>query len=164
MVRLSVLVVTLAGLLAAVGGCQTRRIVPEPGKITIEEAMESVGRGIAKMHEAEGGKTTGLLPAEVEIVFNISASAKDKGGLYVEVAGKPIPQMAGKLTGEAGGMAEAVRGNQIRVRLQNILFAGDKTLAYSKDAKAINELLTALREQDIRILMHPILKKIPGLQ
>jgi hypothetical protein len=66
-------------------GCATARVVPEPGKITLEDAMEQVAKGLNKMYES--GKNypkTGLIPTEVEVVFNVSASAKDEGKLVIE--------------------------------------------------------------------------------
>ncbi|MEW8000828.1 MAG: hypothetical protein AB2795_19985 [Candidatus Thiodiazotropha endolucinida] len=62
-------------------GCASM-ITPEPSNnITLEAAMKSVGTGLREMREAQGDKLSGLIPSEVEIQFNISASATDTAKL-----------------------------------------------------------------------------------
>lgn len=78
------------GCVGLAGCCNSQRIVPEPGKITLQEAMQSVGEGLTRMHDALGGMKTGLMPSAVEVTFNVSASATDTGKLYVEVGAQPV--------------------------------------------------------------------------
>ena len=61
----------------ALPACETGQIVPEPGAITLEDAMASVGRGLVAMKEAQDTLRTGLIPSHVEVTFNISATATD---------------------------------------------------------------------------------------
>lgn len=69
--------IVLLAAVSAMTGCAST-ITPEPSKnITLEAAMKSVGTGLRQMREAQGDKLSGLIPSEVEIKFNISASATD---------------------------------------------------------------------------------------
>lgn len=73
--------VYLLSAIFLMSGCASM-ITPEPSKnITLEAAMKSVGTGLREMREAQGDKLSGLIPSEVEIQFNISASATDTAKL-----------------------------------------------------------------------------------
>lgn len=112
---------------ALLSGCATM-VEPQPGKITLEEALASVGRGLVEMKrsqlEANNGKEfrSGLLPSEAEVTFNISASGEQSGKLYVEITKTPAD--AGlKKGGELGTSYTASRGNQITVKFRSIAFS-----------------------------------------
>jgi hypothetical protein len=95
------------------------------------------------MHSAEGSLKTGLIPSEVVVTFNVSASATDTDKLYVEVGapttGAPV---TGKLGGEVSTTNAATRGNQVTIKFTNILFAPEKTLIQDKTPEALVDLLT----------------------
>jgi hypothetical protein len=112
--------------------------VPKPGNITLEDALESVGRGLVQMKKAEleanEGKDfkTGLLASEAEVTFNISAAGSQGGKLYVEVT--PLSAIGAGSSGRAGAEAsteyKASRGNQITIKFRNVAFS--KTTADGK--------------------------------
>jgi len=126
-------------------GCGTTAIVPKPGAITLENAMKSVGAGLVEMHKAEAGLKTGLIPSEVSVTFNISASATDANKLYVEVGAPAGAPVTGKLGDEASTTTTATRGNQITIKFSNLLLAGDKTFVKDKSAKDIKDLSDTLK-------------------
>jgi hypothetical protein len=136
---------------AVLSGCNTGQIVPEPGKITLEEAMTSVGKGLANMKAAEGGIRTGLSPSEVTVTFNISASATDTGKLYVEVGAPTGSAITGKIGGEASTETKTSRGNQITIKFANLLFADENTLIQKKTGQEIKDLLKVLHEAGVDI-------------
>jgi len=75
--------IALLSTILLMPGCASM-ITPEPSKnITLEAAMKSVGTGLREMREAQGDKLSGLIPSEVEVKFNISASATDTAKLEV---------------------------------------------------------------------------------
>jgi hypothetical protein len=89
--------------------------------------MESVGKGLAKMREAEGGLRTGLIADEVQVTFNISASGTDSSKLYVEMTPIPAtPAIGGKAGAELSNSITAQRGNQITIKFKNIMTASTK--------------------------------------
>lgn len=107
---------TLSFLVASVlAGCCSSRSMPAPGAISLEDAMKSVGTGLVAMHAAEGGLKTGLVPSEVTVTFNISASATDASKLVVEVGAPVSVPVTGKVGGEVSSTSTMTRGNQIRV-------------------------------------------------
>jgi hypothetical protein len=110
-------------------GCATT-VVPNAGKVTLEEALESVGAGLVRMKkrqlEETGGKdfSTGLVPSEAEVTFNISASGNQDGKLYIEAS--PIPSSGVKVGASAGTAYTATRGNQVTIKFKSLVF-GTKT-------------------------------------
>src|SRR5438128_12620480 len=52
--------------------CASSRVIPQPSKITLEDALASVGRSFQQFRAAEGDLRVGLIPAEVAVTFNIS--------------------------------------------------------------------------------------------
>ena len=138
--RQSVLII----LALALAGC-ARTVVPKPGAITLESALESVGTGLRKMREAEGGLRTGLICDEAQVTFNISASGTDAGKLYVELT--PIPTNSptgGKVGSELSSNYTAQRGNQITIKFKNIMTASNKD-ALIKDTMELNKLLEIIK-------------------
>lgn len=119
-------------------GCATVS-QPKPGKITLEDALKSVGTGLALMKKAEfeanGNKEfiTGLMPSEAEVVFNISASNSTEKKLYVELTPVSASPVQGKAGGSTGTSESVSRGNQITIKFRNIVF--NKTVKAEKDGK-----------------------------
>lgn len=137
----------------AVTSCATTTIVPEPGKITLREAMEEVATGLNGMYEIRAkSPKSGLLPSDVTVVFNISASATDKGKLYIE-AGATVAEIL-KVTqagAEVGTQVTATRGNTVTVKFTNVLFAPKDTLVMTKSPDEIKKLLEVIKEAGIEI-------------
>lgn len=139
-----------AALTIPLSGCAAWTVA-RPGKITLEQAMKEVARGINDMQEIRAGKPqTGLLPTEVTIVFNVSASAKDEGKLYVEAGAVPGEVLKTVKQGaELGSSLQATRGNTVTVKFSNVLFAPKDALIHGKSPEEVKNLLKALREANI---------------
>ena len=122
--NIAIKTIVLGIMLVSLTGCASY-VVPNPSAITLENAMYSVGAGLREMRRGEGDLRTGLIPEEVEVTFNISASGDQGGKLYVEVS--PIPLGVSPIQGKAGAELSAKytaqRGNQITIRFKNLLFA-----------------------------------------
>ena len=131
-------------------------VVPRPGKITLEEAMKSVGTGLVAMREAQGDLRTGLIAADVQVVFNVTAKGSQNGKLYVEASPIPTaPVIQGKVGGEAASSYEAARGNQITIKLTNVMLA-DPSKTLLKDANARTDLSRAIRAEGAVVEVTPI--------
>ncbi len=134
-------------------GCAS--VVPKPGTITLENAMLEVAKGINGMYDLrKGHPKSGLIPSEVSVTFNVSASSAKGGKLYVE-AGANVGEVVkiGKVGGEAGIQLQASRGNTVTVKFVNVLLSGKDTLIMAKKASEIGELLKTLSEHEIGILL-----------
>jgi hypothetical protein len=129
-----------------VTACSADKIVPQPSNITLEAALVSVANGLQQMKHAEGDLRTGLLAAEVEVTFNVTASATDANKLVVDISGSPAQSVTGtaKLGGEAGTTLAASRGNQIKIRFTNLLYADEHQLVFIKDPEQIKRILDIL--------------------
>jgi hypothetical protein len=148
--------VALLSCTALAAGCATRRVVPVPSDITLEEALVSVARGLAQMKAEAVDVKTGLLPAEAEVVFNVTTSATDSRRLVLDLepaAGTPV---SGDLRGEAGTQVAASRGNQIRIRFENLLYASDRRLVTQKTPAEIAALLRALEGAGLTVYSVPV--------
>jgi hypothetical protein len=136
----------LAIIISLLTGCATY-VVPQPSAITLESAMYSVGTGLREMRRGEGDLRTGLIPEEVTVTFNISASGEQGGKLYVEVS--PIPLGAVPIKGNAGGDLStsytAQRGNQITIKFKNLLFADPKKTQF-KDSVETQKMFDLLSD------------------
>jgi hypothetical protein len=145
----------LIGLATTLAGCAGKAVIPEPGKITLENAMRDVGQGLVAMREAQGNLRTGLIADEVTVTFNISATGVDNSKLYIEAT--PIltkPEIGGKVGGEAGTSYTAVRGNQIIIKMKNLMTA-DTSHIVGKDTEIENikqmvEFIRSEGEKDLR--------------
>lgn len=146
----TVIVLVLAFGILTLGGCNNAgRVVPEPGKITLEQAMKSVGVGLKKLREEN--TQTGLIATEVDVTFNISASAKDtsSGKLYIEAGATPADVLTVTKAGaEAGFSSEisASRGNTITIKFRNVLAQSTKeTIAGKLTDAQIAELVSEIK-------------------
>jgi len=139
----------------ALMGCCSSHIVPEPGKITLQEALKSVGEGLYEMKEAQKNLKTGLVPSEVTVTFNVTASATDTGKLYVELSSIPVAGGAAKVGGETSSKVEAARGHQITVKFNNLLMIEKDKLACSMEPKKIQELFDTLQKLGVQVYLVP---------
>jgi hypothetical protein len=132
-IKTSVSVISTSALFFAFLGCASQ-VVPKPGTITLEDAMRSVGKGIVEMRNAQGEVKTGLLTDEVTVVFN----GEQGGKLYLEMS--PIITPAGKTGAELTSKYVAQRGNQVTVKLKNIITADTTKTLLKEDKKNLEQL------------------------
>ena len=145
----------------ALVGCASSHIVPQPGKITLENALKSVGQGLYDMKVAQKDVKTGLVPSEVTVTFNITATGSDDAKLYVELSTIPVAGGTAKVGGELGSKLSAERGNQITVKFTNLLLADKEKLITIKNADEIKRLLDAIQSSGIVIYLAPEPRVLP---
>lgn len=143
-------------LIALLTGCATT-VESKPGKITLEQAMSSLGRGLVQLKQAQiqqnNGQDfkSGLLPAEAEVTFNVTASGEQSGKLFVEVSNTPVS----KAGADIGTSYSASRGNQITVKFRNIAFSktttGKDTVTVEgvTDPEVLARIIKALEDSGI---------------
>jgi hypothetical protein len=155
MVRSRLLPCVLALHVLCISACATGQIVPKPSDITLEEAMKSVGKGLTEMKEAQGDMRTGLLPSEVTVSFNVTASASDSKKLAVSFSSPQMPQVpvSGSITGDTSSAISASRGNVITIKFTNLLFAPKDQLITMKQAADIDGILDTLKKQGITVFL-----------
>lgn len=120
-----------------------------PSEVTLESALEEVGKGLRKMYDAEQGLQVGLIPSEIEVKFNLSASAKDNGKLTIDLS-KSVPEpikKETKLGGSIEQISEGERSNSITVRFVNILMIPKDALAQTKSPSDLSALLKAWKNE-----------------
>ncbi|MCK9364915.1 MAG: hypothetical protein M0P74_15110 [Syntrophales bacterium] len=130
-------------------GCATLKVVPEPKKITFEEAMEQVANGLNRMYDiGKDHPKSGLTPSEVTIEFNISADAADKGKLSIEAGANVLDVLqVTKVGAEAGSEIKASRGNKITIKFTNLFLSTNKdSLIMVKKPEEISTLLRILKD------------------
>jgi hypothetical protein len=141
--HLCVLVLTFGSIAVLLTGCASV-VVPQPAQITIQEAMKQVGEGLKSMKEAQGGLRTGLVPDELEVTFNVTASGEQGGKLTLEATPiVTVPNIGGKA--ELSNAYTAKRSNQITLKLKNIMYA-DPSKILAKDPGALRELLEIIND------------------
>jgi len=128
---------------------------PVPGMITLKEAMQEVATGLNDMYKIRNqGPKSGLLPAEVTIVFNVSASTKDAGKLYIEAGANPVDVLKiVKAGGEVSSEIATSRGNQITIKFVNVALAPKDTLLTVVDPAKLDIIFNALKTADINPLL-----------
>lgn len=114
-------------LLILATGCAFTK--PIPSDITLRDALLQVRDGIQLLQEQQKDqKPAGLLISEVQVSFNITASAKDSTKLGLDLAPggitKLIPTGSFEKTSEVG----LTRSNQISFKFQNLFLANKDTL------------------------------------
>jgi hypothetical protein len=139
----------------SMSACATGKVVPDPSNITLEAAMKSVGEGLKQMKEAQGDIKTGLLPSEVTVTFNVTASASDNSKLALTVSTPQATQLplSGSLTGDVSSAISAARGNVITIKFTNLLFAPQNQFLTTKTAKEIEEILKTLKGEGVTLFV-----------
>jgi len=145
--------VLLVAASMSVSACATRQVVAKPSNITLEAAMKSVGEGLKQMKDAQGDIKTGLLPSEVMVTFNVTASASDNSKLAIAVSPTQAAQLpiSGSLTGDLSSAISATRGNVITIKFTNLLFAPEKQLLTTKTAQELKQILKALKDEGVTL-------------
>ena len=127
---------TIATIAVSLTGCRTNGVVSKPSDISLEKAMESIGKGFAAMKKAEGDTRTGLYPDTAQVTFNISAGSSKSGGLNVDLSASAGPQIpvSGKVGGSISNSSTAQRANQITITFKNILNLSTTNTLYGEPA------------------------------
>ena len=116
------------------------RDMGDPQEVTITQALKDIGQGFSEMKQALGAQVLGLYPCEVKVTLNVKASAKEAGGLVIDLSSKPRSleghsapiDPAAKAGFEKTSEANAERGNTVDIRLYNPGCLPKGTLGYEK--------------------------------
>jgi deferrochelatase/peroxidase EfeB len=119
--------------------------------------MKSVGEGLKQMKDAQGNITTGLLPSEVTVTFNVTASASDSSKLVITASTPTAATLpvSGSFTGDLSSAISAARGNVVTIKFTNLLFSPENQFLTKKTAKEIAEILDTLRKEGVTIYLRP---------
>ena len=121
------LAVALLLTVVFVSGCTILKpeTVVSPSEVTVEDALKTVGRGIAGMKsELDKEKiTTGLLVDEVQLTLALTSKATDTKTLAVDIS-KTLASGAAGIGGKVFGLssaeaAEGSRGSTLVIKLKN---------------------------------------------
>jgi hypothetical protein len=126
----------------------------------LDEALIAVGQAIrAADQQTQGRKSTGLVPAEVVVGFNVTNASKDEGTLSLNVVPAPSTTLTG---GWTGGRTSQV-GSTITVKYSSILLASKDSIVGSRSPQDTNELVNAV-EQENATLKKVIVQKNQQIQ
>ena len=135
-------------------GCCTDRVVDSSKSITFVQALHDVGQGLAEMKAAEletmrtnsalseqYGKAdfvTGLFPSEVDITFNVTASAANANQLSVDLsATAPQSPVSENIGGKISASSSGARANHITIKFVSVLFAKTTTTTSTNGQKVV---------------------------
>jgi hypothetical protein len=153
MTQKAVLGIIIAASLS-ISACATHKVVPDASSISLQDAMKSVGEGLKQMKDAQGNLTTGLLPSEVVVTFNVTASASD-GSKLVITSSTQVPQLPVSVgfTGDLSSAISAARGNVVTIKFTNLLFAPEKQFLTSGKPEEIEKIIKILKKEGITIFL-----------
>ena len=148
----TVLAIGLAGLLA---GCASTK----KNDVSIESALEQLGRGFAKMKVAELNEltnqcfvdshqtnfNTGLFVTDATVTFNVTASSSKSNTLALDVsAAVPQSPVSGKVSDAFTSASSLTRGNQVTVHFASPFFGTSKVTKTDT-----NKVVTVTEEQPL---------------
>lgn len=175
--KIFVVALPILGVLLLTGCCSTGNI-SKPSNITLVDALKQVGAGLADFKAAEleevstnqylkkqfksGDFTTGIFPSEVDVTFNIAASASSGNQLTIDLNGSaPGVPVSGGISNTSSSSSTASRGNQITLKFMSALFTtttttttatnGTKVVVEQKitDPATLTNFLNAVKAQGI---------------
>lgn len=170
----SLSVAVAASLFLCACAPMTHTVVPEPSKITLQDAMLSVADSFAAMRVKTENERIGVIPCEVNVTFKIGATASDTHTLGVDlsrtISTPPITSVISPSYGYEGA-AGGNRSNEVTVKLVHIACLKNDVLVASgkgdfDDARLKLEkggyLLDQKLSPEIRERMKELFKKNPG--
>jgi len=129
---------SLALLMFLAAGCCTSK---KPRALAVDEAMRQVAQGLNAFAAMPLDRRSGLVPADVTVVLNVTESRTDtaEGGVTAAAA-----TAAPKLMVDFSRQTTETHGNQITLKFTNLLLADKTTLAGAKSPDELMALFGAL--------------------
>ena len=141
--------VCAAGLaLVCAGCCAPRNCAP----MTVETAMQQVAAGLNAFSAMPLDRRSGLMPAEITVVLNVSETqtrSAEAGGTLAAAANAP------KLTVDFSRQNAETHGNTITLKFQNLLLADKTTLAGTKSPDELLALFNTLTNAGFAVKLAP---------
>ncbi len=138
----------LMPVLPLVIGCASKEVVSNPSEITLENAVAAVVNVLEQLQKTEKDAGTGLIPSEVVLTFNITASGTDNQTLRLELTPSSGTKTA---EGSTEATASASRDNQITITFKNLLLTDENTLIANKKPEEIKALMDTLKEDTVTL-------------
>ena len=104
------------------------------------DGVKEVVDALNSFSEFETKKINGLIPADVTVVFNITAGKKEDSSASVEIVPTPIVKEISKITGSWSTEVKQSTGNTLTIKFRNILFANEKVLISIKSPEEMTEM------------------------
>jgi hypothetical protein len=123
----AVIVLVSLPFLSACQGYGSIYNVAKPSELTVDQALDNIGSGLAKMRNRiqDGkGKQVGLLVDEVQVTLNVTADAHRKDTLVIDASAPILISPAAgkgeiKATNTSENSDNASRSNQITIKFKN---------------------------------------------
>ena len=138
----------IALALVSAGCCSTHR--PEP--MTVQAAIQQVADGLNAFSAMPLDRRSGLMPAEITVVLNVSETqtrSAEAGGTLAAAANAP------KLTVDFSRQNAETHGNTITLKFQNLLLADKTTLAGTKSPDELLALFNTLTNAGFAVKLAP---------
>jgi hypothetical protein len=126
--------------------------VANPSRLSVENAMKSIGQGFNNMQEALDGGKMGLWPCKVVTTLNVTASAEEGGSLVLDTTIKPpATSIQGEMSGhiDQKNTSLASRRNAVTIEMYSAACLPEHTIGYDKpdQVKDVVEGLNLSREK-----------------
>lgn len=128
---------SLALLMFLTAGCCTPK---KPKALAVDEAMRQVAQGLNAFSAMPLDRRSGLVPADVTVVLNVTEARTDTTEGGVTAAATAVP----KLMVDFSRQTTETHGNQITLKFTNLLLADKTTLAGTKSPDELMALFGAL--------------------
>ncbi len=99
--------------------------------------------------EAKKELPFGLYPKEVEVTFNLSASAEANSGLKVDLSAPTGSPVTAAVSGSTSLKSTAARGNQITIKFSNIMDAHPTNTLLGQKGSNVTELIKHLQNEGL---------------
>ncbi len=130
-------------------GCCTP---PKPAPLTLDQAFRQVADGLNAFSAMPLDRRSGLMPAEITVVLNVSETqtrSAEAGGTLAAAANAP------KLTVDFSRQNAETHGNTITLKFQNLLLADKTTLAGTKSPDELLALFNTLTNAGFAVKLAP---------
>lgn len=134
-----------ASILIVCAGCRT---TPQP--MPVDQALRQVAEGLNAFSAMNLDQRSGLLPAEVTVMLNVTATRKTDAGV-----GLTTPDAPSRLMVDFAHEQTESRGNQVTLKFQNVLLADKSALISTRSPADISALVQALTNSGFMVKLAP---------
>ena len=142
--RLPVRLAALAAVAVSLSGCASVGPTPTepPSPMSLREGVQAVMAALDELAQRPADAPIhGLMPAEVEVVFQIRGQRADSDSFELTVG---VPEFIGAGTERSTEVTRS-EGNTLTIRFRSIVFAPQEQLIGVKSAEELTDLVKDLR-------------------